>query len=137
MSYNWVEDIAEIHDKYGFHEKVSKMDPAKLKALLEFRSKFINEESHELEEAINKGDMNEVVDALIDICVVAIGTLDLFRVYSHEAWSEVHTRNMQKEVGIKESRPNPLGLPDLVKPEGWEAPCHKNNLGLLKKIANG
>jgi hypothetical protein len=38
---------------------------------------------------------------------------------------------MSKEPGIKEGRPNPLGLPDLVKPEFWQAPTHKDNLGDL------
>ena len=39
-----------------------------------------------------------------------------------------------KEVGRKETRPNPLGLPDLVKPEGWEAPSHEGNHGKLNDI---
>jgi predicted HAD superfamily Cof-like phosphohydrolase len=74
---------------------------------------------------------DDVVDALIDLCVVAIGTLDLFDVDARLAWDRVHEANMNKQVGIKESRPNPLGLPDLVKPEGWTAPSHKDNVGLL------
>jgi hypothetical protein len=41
---------------------------------------------------------------------------------------------MNKEVGIKASRPNPLGLPDLIKPEGWVAPVHSDNVGMLNKI---
>jgi hypothetical protein len=41
---------------------------------------------------------------------------------------------MSKKVGIKESRPNPLGLPDLVKPEGWKAPTHADNTGLFEKV---
>ena len=41
---------------------------------------------------------------------------------------------MEKEVGIKASRPNPLGLPDLIKPEGWTAPSHADNTGTLKKV---
>jgi len=41
---------------------------------------------------------------------------------------------MTKEVGIKASRPNPLGLPDLIKPEGWQPPSHQGNHGLLKFI---
>ena len=36
---------------------------------------------------------------------------------------------MNKEVGIKESRPNPLGLPDLVKPKDWKGPSHEGNHG--------
>jgi hypothetical protein len=39
--------------------------------------------------------------------------------------------NMAKEVGRKESRPNPLGLPDLIKPEGWTAPSHEGNHGII------
>jgi len=38
---------------------------------------------------------------------------------------------MSKEVGIKEGRDNPLGLPDLVKPAGWLAPDHSGNHGDL------
>jgi len=40
---------------------------------------------------------------------------------------------MNKQVGIKASRPNPLGLPDLIKPEGWVGPDHTGNHGLLTK----
>jgi predicted HAD superfamily Cof-like phosphohydrolase len=73
----------------------------------------------------------EIVDGLIDLCVVAIGTLDAFGVDAHAAWSEVMLANITKEPGIKESRPNPLGLPDLIKPEGWKGPSHKGNYGYL------
>jgi len=79
-------------------------------------------------------DADEIVDGLIDLCVVAIGTLDAFGVDAHTAWDRVHKANMSKEVGVKESRPNPLGLPDLIKPEGWEAPTHVDNLGKLNDI---
>ena len=34
---------------------------------------------------------------------------------------------MSKESGVKPSRPNPLGLPDLIKPEGWTGPDHSEN----------
>ena len=39
-----------------------------------------------------------------------------------------------KEPGIKEGRPNPLGLPDLKKPEGWTAPEHTTNHGKLRGL---
>ena len=131
MSDNWVGDIAEMHDKYGVLEKVQKFDAEKLKKFLEFRIKFLEEEMHELKTA-QTGD--DVVDALIDLCVVAIGTLDLFEVDANLAWDRVHEANMNKKVGIKESRPNPLGLPDLIKPEGWRAPTHDDNVGTLMSI---
>ena len=41
---------------------------------------------------------------------------------------------MNKEVGVKASRPNPFNLPDLVKPSGWTPPDHSDNHGLLKNL---
>lgn len=133
MSMNWVEDISDMHFKYGVNEKVRNFDADKLRQFLEFRVKFLEEELNELKDNMNNPE--EIVDALIDLCVVAIGTLDAFEVNAYRAWDEVLAANMNKRVGVKESRPNPLGLPDLIKPEGWEAPSHSHNHGLLYKIA--
>ena len=131
MSKDWVFDITMMHEKYGVHPVVEKMDADTLRKFLEFRVRFLEEELTELKTATNADD---VVDALIDLCVVAIGTLDGFGVNSHKAWDAVLEANMNKKVGVKESRPNPLGLPDLIKPEGWTAPSHANNEGKLKEI---
>lgn len=128
---DWVQDIAKMHTKYGVNPKVREFDKEKLQKFLEFRIAFLQEELDEMKHAASADD---VVDALIDLCVVAIGTLDAFDVDSQTAWKRVHAANMNKEVGIKESRPNPLGLPDLIKPEGWTAPTHADNVGLLSKI---
>jgi len=103
----------------------------KLAEFLQFRIRFLQEELTELQSA-QSGD--DAVDALIDLCVVAIGTLNAFDVNSFEAWDRVLAANMAKEVGVKASRPNPLGLPDLIKPEGWTAPTHVDNIGLFAKI---
>jgi len=94
----------------------------------------LQEELDEMKNAAKNNDAEEIVDALIDLCVVAIGTLDAYGVNAYKAWDEVHAANMSKEVGIKASRPNPLGLPDLIKPEGWTAPSHEGNHGLVAKI---
>lgn len=131
MSTNWVKDIGEMHRQYGVNDVIRKMDKEKLAKFLEFRANFLQEELDELKTAKNADD---VVDALIDLCVVAIGTLNAFDIDAYEAWDRVHRANMAKEVGIKESRPNPLGLPDLVKPQGWYPPTHVDNVGLLTKI---
>ena len=131
MSQNWVKDMNEMHAKFGVHEAVSRMDANKLAEFLQFRIKCLQEELDEMKTAKNADD---VVDALIDLCVVAIGTLDAFDCDSNEAWDRVHAANMAKEVGIKASRPNPLGLPDLIKPEGWTAPTHAGLEGLLTKL---
>ena len=133
MSKDWPKDIYNMHTHYDLHKVVRNMDSEKLRKFLEFRIKFLQEELDEMRDATNAED---VVDALIDICVVAIGTLDSFKIDSHVAWNNVLEANMNKKVGIKASRPNPLGLPDLIKPEGWTAPSHEGNHGLLNKVFN-
>jgi predicted HAD superfamily Cof-like phosphohydrolase len=132
MSKDWVTDINDMHSKFGVHEWV-KNNPDKLEKFLEFRFGFLQEELHEGIEAMIHGDAEEVVDSLIDLCVVAIGTLDAFDVDAHKAWNRVHSANMSKERGIKESRPNPLGLPDLIKPPNWQGPDNTDNHGHLTK----
>lgn len=132
MSTNWVEDIHNMHKHYGVHEAIKKLDADKLRQFLQFRVNFLEEELNELKDNMNNPE--EIVDALIDLCVVAIGTLDAFEIDSHKAWDEVLKANMNKQVGVKASRPNPLGLPDLIKPEGWQAPSHKENHKLLTLI---
>jgi len=137
MSINWPKDMEEMHQKYGVQKAVNNLSRESLKSFLQFRINFLQEELDEMKKAATPNqpiDAEEVVDALIDLCVVAIGTLDAFGVDSHEAWDEVLKANMSKEVGIKETRPNPLGLPDLVKPEGWVAPSHNGNHGKLSGL---
>lgn len=120
-----------MQEHYGMNRAVDALDKDKLKQFLQFRIDFLEEELKELTTAKDESNTEDVVDALIDLCVVAIGTLDSFAVDSHEAWDRVLNANMNKRVGVKPSRPNPLGLPDLVKPEGWTAPRHHDNVGFL------
>ena len=148
-----VDDIYLMHTKFGVREVVETFDNTKQLKFLEFRLNFLHEELDEAKLAFGKlkslqtSDMAEearraavvdaaddVVDAMIDLCVVAIGTLDAYQVDASEAWMRVHTKNMEKAPGIKPERPNPLGLPDLIKPAGWTAPSHSDNIGLLEKL---
>lgn len=135
MKSKWAKDIAKMHAKFGVNKVIRSLDKEKLLWFLEFRVRFLQEELDELKLAIKEENWDDVVDALIDLCVVAIGTLDAYDVDADKAWKAVHDKNMQKEIGVKEGRPNPLGLPDLVKPEGWQAPTHADNVGLLEKIS--
>ena len=134
MSRDWVADIAEMHQKYGVNKWVEKATPEQLKQFLHFRVSFLEEEFKETFKAAGENDHDEIVDGLIDLCVVAIGTLDAFGIDAYTAWDRVHTANMNKEPGVKLERPNPLGLPDLIKPYGWEAPSHVDNTGKLNDI---
>lgn len=134
MSNDWVKDIHVMQTKFGTRDAVEKMDKEKLRTFLKFRLDFLNEELTETKNALENADPEEIVDGLIDLCVVAIGTLDAYGIDAYDAWDEVLDANMAKEPGIKEGRPNPLGLPDLIKPEGWTAPSHEGNHGILPEF---
>lgn len=130
---DWVHDIAKMHVKFGVNPVINTLDKEKLKTYLQFRIDFLQEELDEMRTAETADD---VVDALIDLCVVAIGTLNAFEVNAYEAWNRVHSKNMEKNPGVNATRPNPLGLPDLIKPAGWTPPTHADNVGLLSKVYN-
>lgn len=137
FSGDWVSDNLDMHEKFGVDVAVENLDKEKLKKFVEFRLNFLEEELNEAKDALASGqpeDAEHIVDAMIDLCVVAIGTLNALQVDTYTAWDRVHNANMAKQVGIKESRPNPLGLPDLIKPEGWVAPSHADNTGILHRI---
>lgn len=134
MSEDWVRDIAGMHRYYGVNEKVQEFDKEKLQQFLNFRMSFLDEELNETKKAVREKNAEEIVDGLIDLCVVAIGTLDSMGIDSYDAWNKVLRANLQKKVGVKPERPNPLGLPDLIKPDGWKAPSHAKNHGLLTKL---
>lgn len=128
---SWPLDIFQMHRKFGVHATVSALPSMKLYEFLKFQLRFLEEE---LTEAKSAKTAEDIVDAMIDLCVVAIGTLDAFGVDAQRAWDCVYLANMAKQPGVKETRPNPFGFPDLIKPPGWKPPEHKNNTGLLAKI---
>ena len=135
MSRDLITDIHNMHSKYGVHKwvagEIENDEWSRLHKFMDFRLKFIQEELDETTKAHADQNKEELVDGLIDIVVVALGTLDAFGVNTEKAWNEVLEANLAKEVGEKETRPNPLGLPDLIKPEGWEGPNHEGNTGVL------
>ena len=148
---DWANDIYMMHNKFGVKEwfEANKGDKDLMAKYLTFRLNMCLEElletatAADLELGIDengnfefmgdatKTDPEEIVDGLIDMCVFAIGTLDVFGVDANNAWDRVYQANISKDVGVKPGRPNPFGLPDLIKPEGWTAPSHTGNHGDL------
>lgn len=131
---DWVGDVEAMSTRFGVRSAVSRFSPERLTAFLQFRMDFLREE---LAEGMAAETADDLVDSMIDLCVVAIGTLEAVGVDVREAWRRVMTANMAKEPGVKEGRPNPLGLPDLIKPPGWVAPTHTDNVGDLYKAFGG
>jgi len=131
---DWANDIMMMHNKFGVRDwfEANKDDKELMRKYIKFRLDMCTEELHETYDALDAKDPEEIVDGLIDLCVFAIGTLDVFGVDANLAWDRVYSANMAKEPGVKPGRPNPFGLPDLMKPEGWQAPNHEGNHGDLK-----
>ena len=136
MSTHWSKDISDMHQKFGVNKwfNKNKSDKALMKKYLMFRMLMLNEELHETMQAVNSENPEEIVDGLIDICVFAIGTLNVLEVDADKAWDAIHNANMAKEPGVKAGRPNPFGMPDLLKPEGWKGPDHSGNHGSISDI---
>ena len=132
---DFANDMYMMHNKFGVREwfEANKDNKDLMDKYLKFRLSMCEEELMETMDAIEAKDHEEIVDGLIDMCVFAIGTLDVFGVDANMAWNKVYEANAAKDVGVKEGRPNPFGLPDLIKPEGWTAPSHEGNHGDLKK----
>ena len=128
---DWANDIYMMHNKFGVKEwfEANKDNKDLMDKYLRFRLSMCKEELDETLAAIDNKDPEEIVDGLIDLCVFAIGTLDVFNVDANKAWDDVYKANMSKSPGVKEGRPNPFGLPDLIKPDGWTAPSHEDNHG--------
>tara|TARA_Y100000356_G_C11112050_1_gene210150 strand:+ start:192 stop:602 length:411 start_codon:yes stop_codon:yes gene_type:complete len=131
-----IENIEALNKKFGIKFAVNKLTPDLKKEYLEFRINFLEEELDELKKAFQEEKGEDVVDALIDLVVVALGTLDSFDVDIDKAWFRVHFANMKKELGVNKSRKNIFNLPDLIKPKSWKEPFHGDNIGTIKEIYN-
>jgi predicted metal-dependent hydrolase len=75
----------------------------------------------ELNEFKNSDNLEESVDALIDLIYVAMGRLLEMGVWPIPVFMEVHQANMKKRQGMVEGRENSGGL-DATKPAGWTPP---------------
>ena len=122
--------IRSMHRKFG--HSIKHMDANMRREFFwNFRVKFIEEELDELKSSKTPED---IVDALIDIIVVAAGTLDLFNVDVERAFIEVMCANLTKRSGMNPTRENKFGLPDLIKPESFIPPDHTGNTGDFKDV---
>lgn len=129
MANNPILDIKTLLQHYNF--KTEQITSERL----EFRFSLLQEEFTELQTARENRDAEEVVDALVDIVVIALGTLELAGVDSTRAWNEVHRANMSKIKGAKPGRESDGW--DLYKPLNWRAPSHADNHGKLSTLLKG
>ncbi len=133
-----IDDIKQMHDKFQVTNFIDNNKDNKnlLRKYLRFKLDFIKEELDETFDAYFNKDDVEVLDGLIDILVVTLGTLDAFKCKTPEAWNDVFKSNMTKHPGVNETRPNNFSLPDMMKSKTFVKPELKKFTGLLKEILN-
>lgn len=90
---------------------------------MDFRQALLAEEVEEVRVAGNAGDLAELLDGLVDTCVIAMGTAAALGLDFNAAFEEVMRSNMSKHRstnnGEDTKRKNAL---DLAKGEDWVAP---------------
>lgn len=81
----------------------------------------LEEEVAEFAEAINKGDLVDATDALVDLVYFALGTAYQMGVEFDQAFLIVHMANLAKRRGVVDKRGESANG-DAVKPPGWTDP---------------
>ncbi len=113
LTASFEQDIIEFHEKMNLEYNES---PRELPDdLANFRLNFMYEELHEYYECY---ELEDKLDALVDLVYVAIGTAYLHGFDFSEAWRRVHAANMTKVRGSSERS----GSYDVIKPEGFIPP---------------
>ncbi len=113
----YLKDVADFHTKFNVPQP---RNPAFPDAdMTSFRLNFLREELTEIEDAVIEEDLEKVLDGLIDIVYVALGTALVFGLDFDVGWNRVQYANMQKIAGLPTER---HGQFDVSKPVGWEPP---------------
>lgn len=118
------EDVGDFFTKFDL-PKYGDAAPRLLdQDLLNFRVRFMMEELEEFQTACEKEDLAKAVDALVDLCYVALGTAHMMHAPFDECWAAVQRANMKKvrAESAADARSTRKHRFDVVKPDGWEPP---------------
>lgn len=120
------EQIVEFHEQFDVvtREKPGLPD----NAMVDFRIKFLKEELSEFIDAVEKNDLPEMIDALVDLTVIAMGTADIFGFDWQPHWEEVIKTLMTKKKANHAGESKRGFAADIVKPVGWVGPDHQSIL---------
>lgn len=137
MTFDPFADVAEFHEKFGL--TYDGKPRALLGELGDFRLKFLREELREYAKAMYEASyevqfrpemvaskLEDMLDALVDLVYVAIGTAQLHGFDFREAWQRVHAANMTKVRATSKLESARGTTYDVVKPTGWLPPSHED-----------
>lgn len=119
---NW-ESIIAFHEKFGID--MPKSSQHLTQDVHNYRVNFLKEELHEYITAV---DLEDKIDALIDLVVVAMGTAYMHGFNWEAHWEEVFRANMAKRKAQHASESKRGHSLDIVKPEGWKGPNHTQHI---------
>lgn len=117
-----IKDVYTFHKKFDLESRIinTPIDAERLA----FRLKFLAEELQEINIAAGDGDLPGILDGLVDLVYVAIGTAYDLNLNFAKAWENVQAANLMK-VKASEKNPSKRGHSnDIVKPANWQAPNH-------------
>lgn len=119
MTQGMFQDIIDFHEKFKVEPK-----PYEVQTHHDhnYRIGFMEEELNEYITARNNNNKPEMLDALVDLVYVALGTAYMYGWAFDEAWRRVHSANMEK-IKVKSAADSKRGhANDVKKPPGWTAP---------------
>ena len=122
----FVDEVEIFNSTFGKPNNYEPTVPADNK-LTNFVVDFIKEETEELAEAIENGDIVEVLDAICDLLYVAVGNAAMvFGVKDKlmDAYAEVQASNMSKSCATLEEAEETIA----VRSE-QHGPCHTEQVG--------
>lgn len=122
--FNFMMDAVRAFQK-KFNQEYSGPPREMPASVASLRKKLTLEEATELVLAIDRGELDEQLDALIDLLYVLIGTALQLGFTSDivvAAFWRVHHANMQKELAPSRQASKRDSAWDIVKPEGWVKP---------------
>tara|TARA_R110000744_G_scaffold21338_5_gene55367 strand:+ start:1309 stop:1728 length:420 start_codon:yes stop_codon:yes gene_type:complete len=118
-----------IKDIYEFNTEILEVKRKGPKLLEEVEINWLigalREEIQELIDANEIKDLVGCVDGVLDLAYFAVGAcvrMGLTKNQIEDCFQVIHTANMAKRKGIKESRPQDGSIADAVKPIEWEPP---------------
>jgi predicted HAD superfamily Cof-like phosphohydrolase len=116
--YPALDDLYEFHHAFEVPVQEAPQWPSEDRIAL--RKKLLSEEFIELMNGIDKRDLVNTAQELVDLIYVALGTALEFGLPVHHVWEAIHAANMAK-LG-PDGKPVKRADGKVIKPEGWQKP---------------
>lgn len=125
MKTTTYEDVLEFHAVHGILPELDQVPALPAPDVVEFRLRFLREETQEIADAHAAGDLVKFLDGLLDLVYVAHGTAVLAGVSPalwQALWDQVQLANLCKRRAASAAESKRGHALDVVKPPGWVSP---------------